>query len=332
MAEKTTKNIYLLFGDCDYHIFRELKDIKKKAKDAGQEVQELYGSEIADFNQIVNALESSDLFQSSNVVIIRDISNGKSFFPFVEKLTEYLVKTPVENNLLYITNYGKVLKTSKIFKVLSKVGEVKEFLQPKTEEIIKDIKKSLVINNDGALLLAQCAQFNLFQISSEIQKLRNYLLSSKKKEVTVGDINELCIKSFSQNEIWGIGSKFLQYKTETSQLQGKSPSHDLNALHLDLIREVNDLIEINTQPMQIFYSFYQYVLNAIKMKEMIKRGKSFRDLMPLGYFFVKEFFDKRNQLDLDYLLKLNLELLELEYKIKTGQINDILAIKELLVH
>ncbi len=315
------KKVYLIHGDSDYLIFKELKAIKSKLNADNASIIELFGSKNLDFQYIYSSLQSSDLFLSSSSVIIRDISDGKSFFPFVEEITNYLNSKTTTENSLYIIHSGKVLKTSKIYKAILKVGSIKEIVQPKPEETISVIKKSINISDEAAKLLLSFSGGNLFQIKNEIKKLQSYLIANLKTKIERKDVEDLCIKNLAQNEVWGIGSKFLNYKLDTT-----NPVNKLN-----LLKSIDQLMDSNVPTMQILYSFYQYTINAIKMKRMVASGKGFKECMAFGYFFVKEFFEKRDQLKLDELFEVNSKLLDYEFKMKNGEVDEIIGLRSLIL-
>ncbi len=316
-----TKKVFLFYGDNDYLVFKELKELRKNLASQNVSVSEFDGSKSLDFKEIYSALHSDDLFLSSSAVILRDVSDGKSFFPFVEKLTDYLNSKESSNNELYIFHSGKVLKTSKFFKAVTKVGKVTERPTPKPQEILDVITKSIPIKNDAAELMIEYSNSNLFQIRNEISKLKTYLVATGNKEITIKDVEELCYKPLGDNEAWGVGSLFLKYTISKEPADKKK-----------LLDEVEHLFDSEVASMQILYSCYQYVLNAIKLKVMVSRGKNYRDCMALGYFFVKDFFDKRDKLKHPELLELNSKLLDYEYGVKSGEIDDVSGLRRLLVN
>lgn len=315
------KKVYVLHGDCDYLIFKRLKELKKSLQNEQISINEFFGTKSLTFKEILSALDASDLFLSTSAVIVRDIVDGKSFLPYVEKLTLYLNSAKNQQNILILVNFGKILKTSKLYKTIAKIGEVEEFNQPKDAEILNVIKKSIAIHNDAAHTLLEYSNRNLFIIRNEIKKLENYRITHNKTEIETKDIQEVCVRLFAQDTVWGIGNKFL--------LASLSP--DDSKIQVALHNEIDISLKNNVPAMQILYSFYQYTLNAIKLKQMISAGKSFKECMAIGYFFVKEFFELRSKIDTEKLFKLNSTILDIEYQIKTGQIQETIGIKKLLL-
>lgn len=312
--------IQLIHGESDYLVFKELKELKKKLKDTNVNITEFYGSKDLSFDEIFNALHSSDLFMTSSTVIVRGVSDSRSLYPYVEKLIDYLDSKSEQQNELYLFNFSKVPKTTRIYKVATKLGLVKEFDTPKPAEIIKVIKQSVNITNEAAELLVQFTNSNLFSVKSEIIKLKNYLLATGKEKIDEDDIELLCIKNINTNEIWSIGDKLLNYVISKD-----------NSIKLKLLKEIDYYLDNNTAVMQILYSFYQYVLNGIKLKMAVKEGKSFKECLSFGYFFTKEFYPKAKSLDEKKLFEVNKQLLGYEFGVKSGVMDEVIGIKKFVL-
>lgn len=318
MSGKNPK-IHLVHGESDYLVFKNLKDLKTDLGNKNINISQFFGSSNLTFDEIFSALHSSDLFMSESAVVIRDLLDKRSFYPFVEDLLNYLETTEEIPNTLYLFHYGKIAKNTKIYKAIDKKGNVIEHNTPDIKDIKKVISQSVNITDDAAELLIHYANFNLFQIRNEVKKLKAYLDARKKDKVDVEDVEEICLKNFSQDEIWGIGSKFLNYfLTKDEKIKSK------------LIDEVEDLLVINTPAMQILYSFYQYALSAIKMRMLLDEGKGYKECMSAGYFFVKEFFNHKDKMKLDELMKLNSLILDVEFGIKNGSFDETTGIRYLL--
>ena len=54
-------------------------------------------------------------------------------------------------------------------------------------------------------------------------------------------------------------------------------------------------------------------------------------MMFLGYFFVNEFFNKASRLDFNKLVRLNSALVDYEYGVKSGRIDDEIGLKNLIL-
>ncbi len=317
----TNDKISLVHGDCDYHIFKAMQKKKQALEKEGVQITEFFGDELDSFKSLYQALYSQDLFLTKGCVIVRGILDGKKLFSFVKELTAFIKQgEPFENDLC-LFHYGKIPKNFDIYKTVRAFGNVAELNTPKDNDILRDITKSVPITPDASKLLVAYTNADLFHISNEIMKLRNYLAASRANEIDDTVVRELCFRSLNQTEIWEVGSQFLYAKLQEGNLQKST----------NLLNEVNRLLELNTAPMQILYSFYNYVLNAIKLQEAVSKGSSFKECMRIGYFFVKEFYNQKQLLNREKLFSVNRCILDVEYQVKTGRISDVLGVQKLLV-
>jgi DNA polymerase III delta subunit len=312
--------VFLVHGENEYLIYKDLRDLKKTFTESGTEFTHLAGSKDLLYRQIYDSLNSDSLFAAESNLIIENISEGLSLFPFVEKIVENIEEISKGSSSLYIYHRGKVAKNIKIYKAISKVGTVKEHTNPDKGEIIGVIKKSIAIENDAADLLADYVNGNLFQLKNELKKLSN-LITKDKKEINSQDIKSVCVKLFAKEDTWGIGKNFIDAVIEKNS---KTKAELLQNMESLLIQEV--------ATMQILYGFYSYVLNFIKMKAMIKKGKGFRDCLSMGYYFVKDYFNKANLVDEKQLYELNSKLLDYEFNLKTGNIDEVNGLRKLLLN
>ncbi len=320
MSSKLVK-IYLYHGENDYRIYKSLKDIRKELTDNEVEYKEIWGTNNLKFSLLYELLNSASLFASESVVLLRNISEGTSLYDFVEELQIYLSTKKEFANRLYIFNQGKVAKTTKIYKTLAKIGEIKEFTNPKEKEILDVIHKSIPISNDGAIEMIHRTNGNLFLIRNEIFKLKNFL-DDKKTKIDLADIEFLSVKLQNQNEVWGIGKRLILTLMNPKDLAEKNK----------LIKEINSLLFMGAEPMMILYSFYNYILNFIKLKRQSTQGKGFKEALSLGYYFAKDFYIQKDKLDMHTLNKFNTLLLDYEHSVKSGEINEITGLKNLILN
>lgn len=311
--------VYLVHGENDYLIYKDLKDLKTSFGKDGVEYREMLGSKSLLFKDIFESLNSSSFFSTETTVIIRDIGERNSIYPFIDDLVEYLPKLNDSSNTLYIYHKGKVAKNTRIYKAIDKIGSAKEFSNPSRDEILSVINKSIKIESNAAELLADYVGGNLFLLRNELKKLSN-LIDEKKKQIEVQDIEESCIKLFTQDEVWGVSQPFMNYLLD---------SNDKNKVKL--LSEVDYLLKKEVATMQILYGFYSNVLNFIKMKQLAKKGKGFRECLSLGYYFVKEYFNKKDALTEQKLFEINSKLLNYEYLLKTGDIDEVNGLRKLIL-
>lgn len=314
---KTVK-VFLSHGENEYLLYKELKEKKDKFIKENQEIFEINGTKNLTFSEIYEIIYSGSFFANKTNVIINSIGEGNAFFPFVEKLIDYIPKIQSDNCEIHIYHRGKISKNSRIYKVINKYGLIKEYSNPEDHEILSVIKKSLPIEDKAAELLFLYTHGDLFTLKNEIKKLS--CLITENYVIKETDVEKYCFKVVADSEIWKFSKLFLDY------LINKNTENKVK-----LIDELELLIKNNTPTMQILYSICSYVLNFIKMKRLIKKGKTFRECLSLGYYFIKEYFNKADSVEETLLYATNSKLLEYEFEVKTGQIDEINGLRKLIL-
>lgn len=325
--------VFLFHGENDYLIYKNLKEKKKELDEKKIEYKEFWGSDSLKFSTIYELLNSAPIFFDESYVILRNITDGRAFYDFVEDLQEYLKTAKSINNSLLIFNQGKVAKTTKIYKTIDKIGKIEEFTNPKEDEILDVIHKSLNISYEAAVELNRRTNGNLFLIRNEILKLKN-ILTDKKTKIEKEDIEELCVDLPNSNDVWNSGKSLIQLMIENSRIDNssKKESSILNSqFSIMLLHEIDESLRMGTEPMMILYSFYNYVLNFIKMKKLAAIGKGFKETMSLGYYFAKDFFPLRDKIDIKKLFEVNSKLLQYEFDVKSGNVDEVLGLRKLIL-
>lgn len=307
--------IALYHGENYYLVFKTLKNFKKYLASKNIEYKELFGSQDLDPRVIFESIHSPSLFAKESVVIIRDLGDSRTMYPFVDHLVSFLENSDYSNSI-YIFHNGKIAKNTKIYKIIDKIGEINEYDNPKFNEIVSVIKKSLSIDDDAAKKLAENVNNNLFLLRNEIKKL-----SVLDKKITVNDINEYCVRLNDANEFWTINTAFINYLIYKN-----------NDVKVQIITEFEKYITNNIDNMHILYSLYYCVLNFIKMKILISKGKGFRECLSLGYYFVKENYLYADKISEDELYDINSKLLDYEYSVKNGEIDPIMGFRRFLLY
>jgi len=310
--------VILSHGENEYLLYKDLREKKNRFVKENIVFFELTGSKSLTFSEIYEPFSSTSFFAAKSNVIILGLGEGNTLFPFVENLLNFIPKIQGDDCEMHIYHRGKIAKNTRIYKIIEKHGLIKEFTNPKDSEIVSVIKKSLPIDDGAAELLVQYIGGNLFALKNEIKKLSN--LAEGDYKIKESDIEKYCVKIVSNTEVWGIGKRFINFLIDRS-IENKAK----------LIEEFELHLKNNVAPMQILYSIYSYVLSFIKMKRLLKKGKGFRDCLSLGYYFVKDYFSKADSIEESSLYTTNSKLLEYEFEVKTGQIDEINGFRKLIL-
>lgn len=318
--------ILFLYGEDTYSSAQKLASIRKKYIDASLGDTNLYiqdvSSEKIDFKRFQEIVTVQPFLAKKRLIIFKNLLS-KGSKSLKDKVAQYLGNIPKTSVVLFYED-GVPDKRSKIFKTLNKPKISQEFKKMKPYEleswIDKRLSKMKINPKDKTYLCKILANSgsNLWQISSNIDKLSLYLDSSEGKidkdeiELLVGEKTEAGIFDF------------------IDALAKKDMNNSYKRLH-NLIDQGENAIYIFTM---IIYQFR----NLLIIKDVLgdRQGNSYTlsrevsskaKINPYVAGKLMGVSKKYTMGDLKNIYKL---LFEIDTKIKTGRIEPVLAL-DLLV-
>lgn len=187
--------IKFIFGENSYESWKVLEKIKNDLKKSnGSEIKIIDGDEVKSIGEIFESSESFSMFSNSPSMIILKRLFANRAKSLQELVLEHIKKNPdIE---LIIFEDSKVDKRSKLYKYLNKSSEVYESKLLKPNELAfwlrREVEENkLKINDSDIELLISRVGYDQFIISSELQKIKNYLQSSKQDYITKEVIIEM---------------------------------------------------------------------------------------------------------------------------------------------
>lgn len=192
----------------------------------------------------------------------------------------------------------------KLFKTLSKYSQVREFAQFRTyddklkDEIKKIAKeKELTINADAISTMIEQLGVNLTLLNSEIEKLKVAIYP--KKNIEVESIKKYCTSS---DDIFSLSDAIIAGNKN------------------DVIKQYNLLSE-KKHYLEIF-AFLQSSFQKLVMIKSYEKKMSPAEIglkLKMHEFVVKKTQEKLRKTSLERLIQIRENLINVEYKIKTGQ-------------
>ncbi len=306
-------SIYFYYGDEDYNIEQAINE-KRELLDKNFSAMNFKSYNNPSFVDLISILRTTPMMFGKMLIVINCIDYfSKSFEESQNKqIEEALALVSDEVDIIFSAvlprNENKKLDTRrKIFKILSKYN-FKEFptiKSYKTDEIISWINKyskklGLKVETDASTTLVEQIGNNLRELANELDKLR--IAVHPKKTVTKEDVKTNCITNedlftFTDFIMTGkLDSAILEYRKLLSK---KHEMEILSALQTMLKKWV--VIKLNEKKMSTF--------------EISK-------LTGMHEFVVQKNIEKMKKHSLKDMIKLKQNLLDIEYKIKSGQILD----------
>ena len=305
-------SIYFFYGDEDYNIELEIKKLKKKLLDKNFASMNFKTADNPSFPELISLLRTQPMM-FGNLMIVIDCEDYFSK-TFEDSQLEEL-SNALENNIeslciifraILPRNEGKKVDSRrKIYKILTKAAQMQEFATfrtYKTEDISNWINKEgkkheITFEKEAALALIEQIGNNLRQLSQEIEKLK--LLAYPKTTVTKKMVKEICI---SNEDLFGFADFLLKGNKGQALL------------------EFQKLLE-KKHPLEILAAVQTMLRRWIIMKSKSKELSMFEISKLTGQheFVIKTTLEKMKDTPLKDLVALKQNLLQAEYKIKSGQ-------------
>ena len=305
-------SIYFFYGDEDYNIELEIKKLKKKLLDKNFASMNFKTADNPSFPELISLLRTQPMM-FGNLMIVIDCEDYFSK-TFEDKQLEEL-SNALENNIeslciifraILPRNEGKKVDSRrKIYKIITKNSQMQEFATfrtYKTEDISNWINKEakqheITFEKEAALALIEQVGNNLRQLAQEIEKLR--LLAYPKNTITKKMVREICI---SNEDLFGFADFLLKGNKGQALL------------------EFQKLLE-KKHPLEILAAVQTMLRRWIIMKSKSKELSMFEISKLTGQheFVIKTTLEKMKDTPLKDLVALKQNLLQAEYKIKSGQ-------------
>ncbi len=310
--------VYFFYGDEDYNIELEIEKMRSKLNPdfISMSFQTL---DSPDYSTLINALRTPPMMFGEMLVIINAedyFLSNKNFFDDkeLEDIEDALKNNPEQLNIVFVVklprNENKKLDSRrKLYKIISKYNaqEFPTFKTYKTDDIANWVKKhaktkEISLNNDALSLMIEQLGNNLRDFNTELDKLK--LVAYPGNVVTKKMVEDICISHqdlFNFTELIMKGEKdraLLEFK---KLLDKKHPLELLSAIQTMLRKWI--LLKINSS------------MSTFELSKLTGQHE----------FVVKQTIAKLKNTKAADLIKLKENLFDVEYRIKSAEVLDIIS-------
>ncbi len=306
--------IIFFFGEDNFRIKQKLKQVRQhfvKNIDLGSFSLEEIDGEKTTVAEISQKLNTGSLFTKKRMIVVKNVFKNKQ-----DELFKYLIdlskkeRDSKSNALVFIDENLENSKlkenAKKFFLILKKQPYSQEFKALDHKQVlnfVKDIfsQKNQAINPSALSLLVEKTGNDLWRLSNEINKL---CALAKNRQIEINDINTLVSSEFEEKIFILIDAFFekrksIAYKILHEQFSaGLSPEYILTML----IRQIRILLEV-------------------KSAQKTTSNEKLAAILNLHPFVVKKSLMQINKFSFIDLKNIFNNLVEIEYKNKTGQAN-----------
>lgn len=319
IEEKQFKNLYLVFGEEEY-----LKNICEKQfleaivpENIAMMNFDIFEGKNISLSHIFDASDTAPFMNDFRLIYVKNsylFAEGKK--EETEKMVEYINKIPSSTIIVFFEE--KVDKRLKIFKEVKKTGIIFEFSTLRENElaqwVIQEfIKNGKKISLQNSVYLIRNVGFSMEIIYNEINKLVSY--KKDELEIDKNDIDSICTKSLESKVFDLVDS--IGYKNVSKAI--------------DIYK---NLIFNKISPFMILAMIVRQFRIILQAKYLKKSGENLQDIarqMGIRDFIVREAVNQGCNFTNKILLEGIKECLETDNKIKTGIIQDELAVEMLII-
>lgn len=303
-------NIYLIYGNEDYLIKKELDKIINESKVIEDNIIKYNLNEV----NVIDALEEASMvsmFDSNKLIICENCSfltgeNKKEINHDIDSLIKY-INNPFDDVLLIFLVYNEKLdERKKIVKELKKHSKVINAKKIESHDLNNYIynyfkEKGYKIEMNLVRLIIDKVKYDLSNIINECDKLIEY--KDNDKNITKEDIENVIRENIDDN-IFSLTNAILEKNTTKS------------------IKIYKDLLLMGEEPIKLMVMIANQFRLILQVKLMIKNGYKQMDIPNI----INEHpYRVKLALNSDYssneIIKLIKKLYKLDYDIKTGNID-----------
>lgn len=307
------KNIYLLYGEEDYL----KKQYKKRLQDALISPEDTvnlnsYQGKNISVKELIDQAETMPFFAERRLLLVEDSGFFKNASP---ELADYLENLPETSFFVFVET--EVDKRGKLYKTVKKTGRVVEFTTQNEETLTRWILGSLKRENKNITRSAMRLFFektgaDMNNIATELEKLLSY--TTGRTEIRPEDVEAICTTQ-TVSRIFDMINAVAD--------GNKKKAFDL----------YDDLLALKEPPMRILFLLARQFNQLLQVKQMRALGydaQAIGSKLGMQGFVAKNCLRQSSSFELDQLKELVEECVDLEEAVKTGNLNEKLAVELIL--
>uniref|UniRef100_UPI003FED726D DNA polymerase III subunit delta n=1 Tax=Roseburia sp. TaxID=2049040 RepID=UPI003FED726D len=308
------KTAYLLYGP-EAYLRRQYRDKLKNAMAAPDDNMNFaaFEGKETDVEAVIELAETLPFFAEQRVILIE---NSGFFKNSCERLAEYLPKTPSTTHFIFVED--EVDKRSKCYKAVQKTGKVVEFAT-QTEElltrwILSRLKKEgKNITGSVMQLFLSKTGTDMGNIDRELEKLICYTMG--RPVIEAADVEAIATEQ-TQNKIFEMVNAIAEHNQRKA---------------LDLYY---DLLTLKEPSMRIMYLISRQFQILLNVRDMSARGMdqaSMAKIAGIPPFAVRRNVSQAKGFSMEQLKQALRDGVDLEEAVKTGRMNDQMAVEIFLM-
>lgn len=308
------KQVYLLFGEENY-LKKQYKDRLTKAliSDGDEMNYAYYEGKGIDVKEIIDLAETMPFFSERRLIVVENSGFFKNATPV---LAEYMKEIPETTYLVFVES--ELDKRGKLYKAVKDKGRIVELARQDEKTLVRwiygNVKKEgkQITESSIHYLLSKCGT-DMENLQKEMEKLFCYTLD--KEVIELGDIDAICTTQIT-NEIFDMVNAVAEKKQKRA------------------LDRYYDLLALKEPAMRILYLLSRQFRLLMEVKEMTGQGydkKSIASKAGLHPFAVGKYIEQSRRFSQEELRSILEESVDIEERVKTGRLQDVLAVELFIV-
>ncbi len=300
---------YLLYGE-EAYLKKQYKDKLRTALVGDDTMNYAYfEGKGVNYKEIIDLAETMPFFAERRLLVLEDTGFFKNAS---SELSDYLRELP--DTTVFVFVESEVDKRGKLFKAVKDVGRVVELGRQDEDTLVRWVlglvrKEMRQMDEYTARFFLGKVGTDMENIQRELEKLFCYTMD--RQQIVVKDIDEICTTQIT-NQIFDMVNAVADKKQRKA---------------LDYYY---DLLALKEPPMRILFLLTRQFRLLLEVKELDKQGYSKKDIAAkagLHPFVAGKYQEQARSFQTKILRAIMEESVEIEESVKTGRLNDILAVE-----
>ncbi|KNY25084.1 DNA polymerase III, delta subunit [Pseudobacteroides cellulosolvens ATCC 35603 = DSM 2933] len=318
------KNLYLFYGHEEYLKKLYLESIENKIIGGNmRDMNKIVMEGKVDIGKLADNCETVPLFSERKLVLVKNSgifkaskkSDSEKTDGKKDNLAMLIQSVPSYTCLIFIEE--EIDKRLKVIDIIKKNGLIVEFAFQKPPELVKWViklfrAKNKNISNELASVIVNNCDQGMVEIHNEVEKLILFL--GNKETVSPQDVEKVCTKSI---------------KSRIFDLTDAIAAKDRTKAYIIL----EEMVVLKEPMPKILYMIARQFNQLLSIKLLTQVGANINDAaakIGVSPYIAGKIMKQSKEFELNLLKKVVEESLELDVAVKTGRINDRVAVEMLL--
>ena len=312
--------LYIFWGEETYLIERAVRAIKKGCVAPGCEEMDVISGDWSQKNMAPDTLRewtaTPPFLSSKRVIILKDsgILQGKISEAEMPQYIKVLSGLP-DSVCLVLWEEKIDKRKKKLLEQMQNMAVMVHVPEQSHEDLVKWIaamcsREGLKITRDAVNSLVDRAQNDMSLIEQEVKKLILYCLYQKKTSITIAETEEICISDVR-------GSVFQM----TDAIGMRDPKTAMRIL---------DRLLVAKEPVTRIRFMLARHLRQLLCASDIRQAQKLASVLSIPPFAAQKLVQQASYFTMEEIKELYLSCAENDYKVKTGQIEELMSLQVLL--